>query len=61
LYEIEKNKYRLTFNPEPLKHVVEYLNGQGRYRHLTAKTISKIQEKVNVDWERLKYLCGITK
>jgi pyruvate ferredoxin oxidoreductase beta subunit len=58
LYEIEKGKYRLTYNPEPLRHVIDYLNGQGRFRHLTTKTISKIQEHVRADWERLRYLCG---
>ncbi len=59
LYEIERGKYRLTYNPEPIRHVVDYLNGQGRYRHLTVKTITKIQERVLDDWKRLKYLCGI--
>jgi len=59
LYEIEKGKYRLTYNPEPLRHVIDYLNGQGRFRHLTTKTISKIQEHVRADWGRLKYLCGV--
>jgi len=59
LYEIEKGKYRLTYNPEPLRHVVDYMNGQGRFRHLTVKTISQIQEKVIKDWGRMKYLCGV--
>jgi pyruvate ferredoxin oxidoreductase beta subunit len=59
LCEIEKGKYRLTYNPEPLRHVTDYLNGQGRFRHLTTKTISKIQEHVRADWEKLKYLCGV--
>jgi pyruvate ferredoxin oxidoreductase beta subunit len=59
LYEIENKKYRLTYNTEPLRHVVDYLNGQGRYRHLTVKTISKIQQMVNEDWERLKFLCKV--
>ena len=59
LYEIVNGKYSLTYNPEPLRHMVDYFNGQGRYRHLTVKTISKIQERVNLDWKRLKYLCGL--
>ena len=59
LYEIINGKYSLTYNPEPLRHMVDYFNGQGRYRHLTVKTISKIQERVNLDWKRLKYLCGL--
>lgn len=59
LYEIEKGKYKLTYNPEPLRHVVDYMNGQGRFRHLTVKTISSIQERVRIEWERLKFLCGV--
>ena len=59
LYEIVDGKYSLTYNPEPLRHMVDYFNGQGRYRHLTVKTISKIQERVNLDWKRLKYLCEL--
>jgi pyruvate ferredoxin oxidoreductase beta subunit len=59
LYEVESGKYRLTYNPEPLSHVVDYFNGQGRYRHLTVRTISQIQERVNQDWKKLKYQCGL--
>ena len=59
LYEIENGEYRLTYNPEPLRQVGDYLNGQGRFRHLTPKTISKIQEHVRADWEKLKYLCEV--
>jgi len=59
LYEVEKGKYRLTYNPEPLRHVVDYMNGQGRFRHLTVKTISQIQERVIKDWTKMKYLCGL--
>jgi pyruvate ferredoxin oxidoreductase beta subunit len=58
LYEIEKGRYKLTYNPEPLKHVVDYMSGQGRYKHLTVRTISQIQEHVTKDWEKLKLLCG---
>jgi pyruvate ferredoxin oxidoreductase beta subunit len=59
LYEIVNGKYSLTYNPEPLRHMVDYFNGQGRYRHLTVKTITKIQERINSDWKKLKYLCGL--
>jgi pyruvate ferredoxin oxidoreductase beta subunit len=59
LYEIVNGKYSLSYNPEPLRHMVDYFNGQGRYRHLTVKTITKIQERINSDWKKLKYLCGL--
>ncbi len=59
LYEIENGKYRLTYDPEPLKHVVDYMTGQGRYKHLTVRTIAEIQKHVTKDWERLKSMCGV--
>ncbi len=59
LYEIERGRYRLSYNPTPLRHVVDYLTGQGRYRHLTVKTIPTIQARVSKDWERLKFLCDV--
>ena len=59
LYEIEKGRYRLSYNPDPLKHIVDYMNGQGRYKHLTVKDVSGIQKRVTEDWERLKYLSGL--
>ncbi len=58
LYEVENGKYRITHSPEPLKPVTEYIKGQGRFKHLTDDVIAQIQEKVNRDWESLKYQCG---
>jgi pyruvate ferredoxin oxidoreductase beta subunit len=58
LYEIENGRYRLTYDPEPLKHVVDYMSGQGRYKHLTVRTIAEIQKRVTKDWEKLRFMCG---
>ena len=59
LYEIEKGRYKLSYNPEPLKHIVDYMDGQGRYRHLTVRNVSDIQQKVTKNWEKLKSRCGV--
>ncbi len=59
LYEIEKGRYKLSYNPDPLKHIVDYMDGQGRYRHLTVRNVSDIQQKVTKNWERLKSRCGV--
>jgi len=56
LYEVENGAYRLTYNPETLKPVADYLKGQGRFRHLTDNEIAKIQDRVNLDWQKLKLL-----
>jgi pyruvate/2-oxoacid:ferredoxin oxidoreductase beta subunit len=55
LYEIEEGVTRVTYSPEPLRPVTEYLKGQGRYRHLTEESISLIQERIAAEWEQLKY------
>jgi pyruvate/2-oxoacid:ferredoxin oxidoreductase beta subunit len=56
LYEIENGqKYTLNKNPKP-KPVKEYLELQGRFRHLTDDHVRKIQENVDREWERLTKL-----
>jgi pyruvate ferredoxin oxidoreductase beta subunit len=59
LYEVENGRYRITYSPEPLAPVTDYLNGQGRFRHLTNNIISEIQEGVILEWEDLKYQCTV--
>jgi pyruvate ferredoxin oxidoreductase beta subunit len=59
LYEVENGKYKINVSPEPLKPVVDYLKGQGRFRHLAETDINKIQDKVNQDWAHLKELAKI--
>jgi pyruvate ferredoxin oxidoreductase beta subunit len=60
LYEVENGTYKITFKPESLIPVSEYLKGQGRFRHLTDREIDEIQKRVNKEWEKLKRLCEIT-
>jgi pyruvate/2-oxoacid:ferredoxin oxidoreductase beta subunit len=53
LYEIEDGKrYRLTQSPEALP-VAEYLNIQGRFRHMHEEEIERMQEEVAEEWEML--------
>ena len=59
LYEAENGNYKLTYVPETLKPVAEYLKGQGRFRHLTDTEIAKIQQKVDDDWKKLKDLASL--
>ena len=55
LYEVDNGQYRITYSPEPLKPVTEYLKGQGRFRHLTETDLSIIQERITAEWEELKF------
>lgn len=53
LYEVENGKYKLNLDAK-LKPVEEYLKPQGRFRHLSAEDIAKIQVKVNEEYAKLK-------
>jgi pyruvate ferredoxin oxidoreductase beta subunit len=54
LYEVEKGKYKLTIDFPKIRPVGDYLQGQGRFRHLTPDLIEKIQARVNEEYAALK-------
>lgn len=54
LYEIEEGKYTLNLDPVHLRPVEEYLKLQGRFRHLSADSISFIQNRVTAEYNKLK-------
>ena len=53
LYEYEYEKYRLTYRPSPILPVREYIEGQGRFRHLTPEDIDSIEERTMAEYEKL--------
>jgi pyruvate ferredoxin oxidoreductase beta subunit len=53
LYEYEDGKYRLNYRPSPILPVREYIEGQGRFRHLTPEDIEAIQERTMAEYEKL--------
>lgn len=56
LYEVENGVYRLTHRPSQLRPVSDYLQLQGRFRHLRENEITLIQERVTAQYERIKAL-----
>ena len=52
LYEVENNKYTISRRPKK-RPVKEYLELQGRFRHLTGNIINEIQQNVDKEWETL--------
>lgn len=62
LYEVENGVWRLTYKPKVKKPVTEWLQAQGRFRHLfrpeNQYMIERIQQDVDERWERLLQLCG---
>ena len=59
LYEVE-NGEKWTINVQPKREVpvLEYLQLQGRFSHLTEEDIKFIQENVDREWERLVAKAG---
>jgi pyruvate/2-oxoacid:ferredoxin oxidoreductase beta subunit len=54
LYEIEdSDKYTLNIKVSAKKPIDEYLQIQGRFRHLTAEEIARMQEEVDKKWAKL--------
>jgi len=54
LYEVENGRYKLNIDRPKLRPVEEYLESQGRFRHLLEGEIKKIQEHVNEEYGKLK-------
>jgi pyruvate ferredoxin oxidoreductase beta subunit len=58
LFEIENGETRVTFKPKEKKPVVDFLQTQGRFRHLFKPEnewiIKRIQEEVDKEWDRLQ-------
>ena len=59
LYEVENGEYKLSYKPEKLKSIEEYLNIQGRFKHLTPDLIEEIQNRVRKNYNKLLKKCGI--
>ena len=57
LYEVEGGVYKLSFDPQPLAELKDYLKPQGRFRHLTDEDIAQIQERVRAEFAALKAKC----
>ncbi|MDD4876278.1 MAG: pyruvate synthase subunit PorB [Dehalococcoidales bacterium] len=53
LYEIENGEYKLSVKIPELRPVTDYMNLQGRFRHLSDATIEEIQQRVNEEYAKL--------
>jgi pyruvate ferredoxin oxidoreductase beta subunit len=62
LYEVENGEWRLNYKPREKKPVEEWLQRQGRFRHVfrpeNRHMIDALQADVDQRWERLLKLCG---
>lgn len=53
LYEVENGRYKLNISPPRLTPIKEYLQLQGRFRHLSEDTINKIEDRVHREYAKL--------
>jgi pyruvate ferredoxin oxidoreductase beta subunit len=54
LYEVERGKYKMSLDFPKVRPIQDYLQGQGRFRHLTPDLIEKIQARVLEEYKSLK-------
>jgi pyruvate ferredoxin oxidoreductase beta subunit len=53
LYEVENGQYKMSIDLPELRPVKDYLKQQGRFRHLSDDIIEKIQERVELEYQKL--------
>jgi pyruvate ferredoxin oxidoreductase beta subunit len=53
LFEVENGVYKMTVEVPQLRPVKDYLSGQGRFRHLSEDSITKIQKRVELEYQKL--------
>lgn len=53
LFEIENGNLKMNFNPKVEKPVTDYLTGQKRFNHLTPEMIMEIQNRANVNYQKI--------
>ncbi|MCJ7604460.1 MAG: pyruvate synthase subunit PorB [Dehalococcoidales bacterium] len=53
LYEVVNGRYKITVQPEKLRPVKDYLKIQGRFRHLSDDIIAEIQERTELEYNKL--------
>jgi pyruvate ferredoxin oxidoreductase beta subunit len=62
LYEVDNGVWRLTYKPKEKKPVQQWVDSQGRFRHLAQPefhhVVGQIQAKVDEEWAELLQLCG---
>jgi pyruvate ferredoxin oxidoreductase beta subunit len=61
LYEVVDGRYRLTYVPERIRPIEDWLRGQTRFSHLlrpeASGVVREIQRQVTEDWEALRQRC----
>jgi pyruvate ferredoxin oxidoreductase beta subunit len=63
LYEVVDGHYVLTYEPEPVAPVEDWLRPQARFAHLlrpeNQELVARIQERIDTDWDALLARCEL--
>lgn len=62
LYEVVDGKYHLTYKPKQKRPIEDWLQIQGRFKHILndPEKVAEIQADVDRKWQELLELCGET-
>ena len=60
LYEVENGVYKLTYKPKNKRPISDWLEAQGRFRHMAkdAEKVEELQQEVDRRWDLLLAMCG---
>ena len=61
LYEVDNGVYRMSVDLPKLRPIRDYLKVQGRFRHLSDDIIDQIQERVELEDQKLLEKANVTK
>ena len=63
LYEVVEGEWKLNYRPHPKKPITEWLESQGRFRHLLAPenkhVVQTLQDIVDKQWAKVLEQCGV--
>ncbi|OGN99470.1 MAG: pyruvate ferredoxin oxidoreductase [Chloroflexi bacterium RBG_13_52_12] len=61
LFEVENGVYKMSVELPKLRPVTDYLKIQGRFRHLSDDVIAKIQQRVELEYQKLLEKANVAK
>ncbi|MBN1177408.1 MAG: pyruvate ferredoxin oxidoreductase [Dehalococcoidales bacterium] len=61
LYEVENGVYKMSIDLPKRRPITDYLKIQGRFRHLSDDIIEQIQERVELEYQKLLEKANVTK
>jgi pyruvate ferredoxin oxidoreductase beta subunit len=53
LYEVENGKYKMSYTPDKLRPIQDYIKSQRRFRHLSVDMIMGIQQRLRDEYYQL--------